>query len=208
MRTRANALLLATGLFACPTLADANPWAGIGIGVYGHSNTVTADSTFSAFGSSVSDESDDDTSGLGIKLSYRSFDEGFGYSFDARLQNLDADIDLYGDSRLEVNALASVGTSLGYMSGPHFLYGVLEVGQTSVDYRVDGYGSSSEGLLSFGLGAGYTFSVTDNVELNAEIIGRALQDLEIDYTGGAYAGVTEEIDITVGTVSLGLSYRF
>ena len=208
MRTKLNALFLAILLSAYPAVSFANPWSGIGIGIYAHSSTVTADSTFSAGGASVSDENDEDAAGLGIKLSYRSSDEGFGYSFDARLQSLDAEIDLYTDSRLDVNGFASVGTSLGYMTGRHFVYGLLELGQTSVDYRVDGYSSSTEGLWSFGAGAGYILRVTDNMEFNAEIIGRAFQDLEITYGSGPYFGATEEIEITVGTVSLGLNYRF
>lgn len=205
---KTNALLLAALVSAPPAVSAANPWSGIGIGIYGHSNTVTAESTFSSGGASVSDENDDDTAGPGIKLSYRSSDEGFGYSFDARLQHFGAEIDLYNDSRLDVNGFASVGTSLGYMAGRHFLYGVLELGRASVDYRVGDYRASTEGLWSFGLGAGYILRVADNVELNAEIVGRAMQDLEVTYTGGPYSGGTEEIEITVGTVSLGLNYRF
>lgn len=209
MTKNAMAILPGVLLLALPATSAAGPFSGIGIGAYAHSSTAEAESTtFYWDGDSETAENEDSHGGLGLKLSYRSSGDGFGYSFDARLQNFDATIQLYGDSRLDVNHFASVGTSIGYVAGPHFLYGIAEVGVAGIEYRVDGYMNSSDSLLSFGLGVGYILAVNDNVELNAEVIGRRFQDYEVTYSGGHLNGSREEIETAAGTVSLGLNYRF
>lgn len=199
------AVLPAVLLLALPTVAAADAFSGIGLGIYAHSSNVEADSTFN---NTASDTNDDDNAGLGFKLSYRSPGDGFGYSFDARLQGFGAEIDLYGDSRLDVNHLVSVGTGLGYVTGRHFFHGIVELGTANVEYAVDGYRKESDNLLTFGLGLGYILRIDDNIELNAEIIGRRFQDYEAEFVGGDLHGTWEEIEITAGTVSLGMNYRF
>ncbi|HKJ70164.1 MAG TPA: outer membrane beta-barrel protein [Gammaproteobacteria bacterium] len=199
-------ILLTTALLAAAGTAHAAPLEGFGIGGGLASNSLDAETDFSGYPSSANG---DDTGGsLFLKGDWMGRSGGFGYRFGLLLQGGNLSTSLFADDEFEVKRIATIDADLGYAAPPHFVFGVVELGSARVAHIDDNYGRTEESVGVAGLGVGYTYALTDHVELTAELLGRVLSQLEINYSGGALDGEHQTVDATVGSLLLGASYRF
>ena len=190
--------------------AMATPFEGVGIGVSLGSHSMEVDADFSGsvsyYPGSASGE--DDALGVGLRFGYMGRSGNLGYSFDVRYIGSGLETGVFGDDEYSLDNAVTIGTNLGYVSGAHFVYGIVELGSASFDYQVEGYTSESDRIGMAGLGIGYAHAVNEEFELSVELVGRALADYRVDFYGGRLAGGRQDMDVAIGSLSLGALYRF
>lgn len=97
----------------------------------------------------------------------------------------------------------------GIIADRHLIYGLLGLRIAHFKSEIYGYsGDDATTEIGISAGAGYEFAITHNVIARVEGAYTGYTPIEIEYKGGYYDGMKEEIDPTTFTTTVGLAWRF